>query len=302
MKLIRGINNLIKESAITIGNFDGVHLGHKKIIEDLVVYSKKHQLKSVVISFNPTPQSFFGIKQATLTNVKEKFDLLKSLNVDYFVLISFNKRFSDIKADDFIKTLLNNFKMKALFVGDDFRFGKNKEGDVSFLKISSVQNNFQLNISTSLLNSQQRISSSYIRNLLNEGDFKHTQEILGREYSISGRVIHGEKKGRTIGFPTLNIPLKRKISPLFGVFAVEVVIQGERFKGVANIGKNPTLKGKKTLLEVFLFNFNSDVYQQQVQVFFKRYIRAEKKFNNLNELKSQIVKDCYLAKKILNHK
>ena len=303
MKIIRGLHNLTKHSGsvITIGNFDGVHIGHQHIIASLVEKSKLLGLPSVLISFSPTPQSFFGREQATLSNFKQKHQLLSKLGLDIHLIIKFDKDFSELSAETFIrKVLINSLNMKFCLVGDDFRFGSGRTGDFKLLKDYSIQHDFEVENTDSILCNQYRISSSIIRELLSQGNFHVAEKMLGREFNISGKVIHGRQLGRTIDFPTINIPIKRRISPVLGVFAVQVVIAGKTHNGVCNIGKRPTVNGENILLEVFLFNFNQDIYGAQCNVIFKLQIRNEKKFDSFELLKQQIKHDVETAKIIFN--
>lgn len=299
MQFIRGLHNLKNHagSVVTIGNFDGVHVGHEKIILRLVESAKALGLPSVLISFSPTPQCFFGREQATLSNFKEKHQLLDRLGVDKHLLIYFNQTFSELKAKDFIQqVLLDKLNMKHCLIGDDFRFGKKRQGDLALLQSLSKTKGFSVENTQSVLCNDCRASSSEIRTLLAHGDLAAVTQMLGREFSISGKIIHGQQKGRTIGFPTINIPIKRKISPVLGVFATTVEVQGSVFQGVCNIGNRPTINGEEILLEVFLFDFDRDVYGFEAKVVFKHKIRDEEKFDSFKALKQQIELDTQQAK------
>ncbi|HAD99492.1 MAG TPA: bifunctional riboflavin kinase/FAD synthetase [Gammaproteobacteria bacterium] len=299
MQFIRGLHNLKNHagSVVTIGNFDGVHVGHEKIILRLVESAKALGLPSVLISFSPTPQCFFGREQATLSNFKEKHQLLDRLGVDKHLLIYFNQTFSELKAKDFIQqVLLDKLNMKHCLIGDDFRFGKKRQGDLGLLQSLSKTKGFSVENTQSVLCNDCRASSSEIRTLLAHGDLAAVTQMLGREFSISGKIIHGQQKGRTIGFPTINIPIKRKISPVLGVFATTVEVQGSVFQGVCNIGNRPTINGEEILLEVFLFDFDRDVYGFEAKVVFKHKIRDEEKFDSFKALKQQIELDTQQAK------
>jgi len=299
MQLIRGLHNLKNHSGsvVTIGNFDGVHVGHEKIILRLVESAKALGLPSILVSFSPAPQCFFGHEQATLSNFKEKHRLLTRLGIDKHLLIHFNRAFSELEAKDFIQEiLLNKLNMKHCLIGDDFRFGKNRQGGLGLLQSISNAKGFGVENTQSVLCNDCRISSSEIRRLLAHGKLNTAMKMLGREFSISGKIIHGHQKGRTIGFPTINIPIKCKISPVLGVFATTVEIQGVVFQGVCNIGNRPTVNGKKILLEVFLFGFDRDVYGLEAKVMFKHKIRDEERFGDFEALKQQISLDAQQAK------
>ncbi len=299
MKLICGLKNLkkISGSVITIGNFDGLHIGHQKIISQLTQTSRALGLPCVLISFSPAPQSFFGQPQATLSSFKEKHQLLSKLGIDKHLVIHFNKSFSQLTAQSFVQDiLLNKLGMKHCLIGDDFRFGKQRKGSFELLQSLSKNGDFTVKKTPSVLCGNQRVSSSTIRTLLSRGKMHSAAQMLGREFSIIGKIIHGLKNGRTIGFPTINIPIKRKISPIHGIFAVTVEIGGATYQGVCNVGNRPVIGGTKTLLEVFLFSFNQNVYGYEAKTIFKYKIRDERHFDDLATLKKQIRLDVEDAK------
>ena len=294
MELIRGLHNLKKQPGciLTIGNFDGVHLGHQEILKKLVSRSKKMGLPSLVVSFSVTPETFFGRPKARLSSFRDKHLFLESMGVDKHLLIRFNKAFSELSASSFINQILvQKIGVKHCFIGDDFRFGKDRLGDFSMLKAASHENNYTIEKLNSVLLDGLRVSSSAVRNFLTDGNFTGAEKFLGRPFSISGKVAHGDKLGRTIGFPTANISIHRKLSPLLGVYSVLVKLKSQTYNGVCNVGKRPTLGGKKTLLEVFIFDFNEEIYGEYVTVIFKQKCREEKKFESFDELKTQIKKD-----------
>ncbi|QKQ24599.1 bifunctional riboflavin kinase/FAD synthetase [Candidatus Ruthia endofausta] len=300
MRLIRSLQNLKPHSGsvVTIGNFDGVHIGHQKIIKTLVNKAQAMNLPSVLVSFSPTPQHFFGHMQATLTSFKQKHALLTSLGLDEHLLINFNTPFSQLSADAFIQQiLLDKLNVKHCLVGDDFRFGANRTGDFSLLQTFD----FEVKKTPTVFHNFDRVSSSKIRQSLKEGNFDLASQLLGREFSISGKIIHGQKQGKTIGFPTINIPIKRKISPLLGVFSVNVELNNKIYNGVCNLGKRPIIKDETILLEVFLFDFNSQVYGENAKVIFKYKIRDEQKFDSFPALKQQIKLDVKDAKLLFKY-
>jgi len=300
MQLIRGLQNLQKLSscALTIGNFDGVHSGHQEIIRRLTVKAKELGVPSVVISFSVTPQTFFGHPKARLSNFRDKHIMLKSLGVDKHLLIRFDKAFSETSANSFIKEIIMN-QLNACYclIGDDFRFGKDRLGDYYLLEKYAKLGGFSADKLGVIQINGQRVSSSAIRNYLALGEFNKAEQLLGRPYSISGLIVHGAKQGRTIGFPTINIGIRRKLSPVLGVFAVLVDINGAAHFGVCNVGKRPTVGGEKTLLEVFLFDFDREVYGEHATVVFKNRVREEKKFDSFDKLKIQISEDVKSAKR-----
>ncbi|MDC0630353.1 bifunctional riboflavin kinase/FAD synthetase [bacterium] len=299
MELIRGLHNLKKQPGciLTIGNFDGVHLGHQEILKKLVFKSKKMGLPSLVVSFSVTPETFFGRPKARLSSFRDKHLFLESVGVDKHLLIRFNKNFSELSASSFInQVLVEKIGVRHCFIGDDFRFGKDRLGDFSMLKQASHENNYTIEKLNSVQLDGLRVSSSAVRNFLAEGDFAGAEKFLGRPFSISGKIAHGDKLGRTIGFPTANISIHRKLSPVLGVYSVLVKLESKTYNGVCNVGKRPTLGGSKTLLEVFIFDFNEEIYGDYVTVIFKQKCREEKKFESFDELKTQIKKDVETSK------
>ena len=210
-------------------------------------------LPSLVVSFSVTPETFFGRPKARLSSFRDKHLFLESLGVDKHLLIRFNKDFSELSASSFInQVLVEKIGVKHCFIGDDFRFGKDRLGDFSMLKQASHENNYTIEKLNSVLLDGLRVSSSAVRNFLADGNFTGAEKFLGRPFSISGKVAHGDKLGRTIGFPTANISIHRKLSPVLGVYSVLVKLKSQTYNGVCNVGKRPTLGGKKTLLEVFI--------------------------------------------------
>lgn len=306
MNLIRGLHNLKPQqgTVVTIGNFDGVHTGHQKIIAHLIEKSKEMGLPSVLISFIPTPHSFFNRPQASLSSFKEKHHLLSELGLDTHLIIHFNPDFAALTAPDFVqKILLDKLNIKHCLIGDDFRFGKNRTGDFALLQNLAKTHHFTVEkIPSILCDNHHRISSSNIRTYLNQGKLHLATQMLGREFSITGKIIHGLKNGRKIGFPTINLPIKRKISPIHGIFAVTVEIEGKTHRGVCNIGNRPIIGGKKTLLEVFLFDFNRTIYGLKAKTTFKHKIRDEVNFDDFETLKQQIKCDVDSAKNYFTNK
>ena len=299
MQLIRGINNLKKQSScvLTIGNFDGVHTGHQEIIKKLVEKAHDLGMPSLVVSFSVTPESYFGRPKARLSSFRDKHLFLKSMGVDKHLLIRFNSSFSQINAASFVENILvEKLKIRHCFIGDDFRFGKDRLGNHELLEKHSKPNNFIAEKVERVSFKNQRVSSSAVRQCLSSGNFSMAENLLGRPFAISGRVSHGDKKGRTIGFPTINVGISRKLSPVLGVFNVLVEINKEVYYGVCNVGKRPTVGGEKTLLEVFIFDFKGDLYGEHVNIVFKHKSREEMRFGSFEELKQQITKDVESGK------
>lgn len=307
MQLIRGLTSLepLEQGCVlTIGNFDGVHTGHKKVIEKLAAQGKAMQLPVVVMIFEPQPLEFFlgGNAPSRLTRLREKIIQFKSLPVDKLVVIKFNQATANYNAEDFIVDLLvDKLNIKYLVVGDDFHFGKARCGNFAMLKEKGEKFGFKVEATDSFFIKQHRVSSTLIRDTLGRGELSEAKQMLGRDYSVCGRVAHGNKRGRTIGFPTANIQMLRRNAPITGVYAVTMAgVGGKEINGVANVGTRPTVDGgTKVILETHLFDFDQEIYGYYVEVFFKKKIRDEVRFKSFNELKAQIEKDVIVAKQIL---
>ncbi len=300
MHLIRGLQNLKEQPGcvLTIGNFDGIHRGHQKIIKALVTKANTLGVPSIVISFSVPPESFFGRPKARLSSFRDKHLFLESLGVEKHLLIRFNKDFSQMSAQTFVEdVLLAKLKMRCCFIGDDFRFGKDRQGDYSMLENMAKTCDFVAHKVNRVTVNGKRVSSSEIRELLRQGEFSMAEELLGRPFAIEGRIMHGEKRGRTIGFPTINISIGRKLSPVLGVFAVLIELNKKTYHGVCNVGKRPTIGGEKTLLEVNIFDFDKNVYGEHAKVLFRHRIREEMKFESVQQLQSQIASDANIARR-----
>lgn len=302
MQLIRGIHNIkthIRGCVLTIGNFDGVHLGHQEVLNGLKSKAKELKLPSTVMTFEPQPQELFNGAQAParLSRLRDKLNLLTQYNIERLLCIRFDEKFSAMTADEFIEQLLvNKLGVKFLVVGDDFRFGFERRGNFEMLVDAGKRFGFEVVSTQSLKVSNARVSSTLIRQHLAHGDVQQAQAMLGHPFVISGRVRHGDKKGRTIGFPTANIALDRKVSPVQGVFAVSVTLENKDYQGVANIGKRPTVNGLRIQLEIHLFDFEGDIYGKCLDTHVLHKIRDEKKFDSFDLLKQQITKDVISAK------
>ncbi|EKE80834.1 bifunctional riboflavin kinase/FAD synthetase [Idiomarina xiamenensis] len=304
MEFIRGIHNLRprhRGCVLTIGNFDGVHLGHQAVLARVLQQAQQRQLTAAVMTFEPQPLELFQPQQAParLTNWREKYQALAATGIQRHIGIEFNRRFAAQPAQQFIDDVLRDkLAVEFLVVGDDFRFGRGREGDFALLQRAGQQYGFDVVDTHSFRQQQQRVSSTAIRQALASADFDSAAAMLGRPYSLSGRVIHGRKNGRKIGFPTANVPLKRLKSPLHGVYAVTVELAGQTYRGVANVGKRPTLNGQDMQLEVHLFDFTGDIYGQRVTVTALAKIRDERRFESLQQLAEQISKDAQQAREV----
>jgi riboflavin kinase/FMN adenylyltransferase len=306
MQLIRGLSHLepFKNGCVlSIGNFDGLHLGHRAVIRKLVERGKVLGLPVVIMFFEPQPLEYFLGDNAPsrLMRLREKVIEMAKLPVDNLLIVRFNQNFANRDAEQFIEhILINTLNVKHLVIGDDFHFGKARRGNFAMLKEKGRLNGFTVEDTGSFQLGGLRISSTLIRDALVAGDLKRAEKLLGHCYSVCGRIAHGDKLGRTIGYPTANIRMHRKNTPVNGVFAVTMTgIDGLEFEGVANVGTRPTLDGgSKVILETYLFDFNKEIYGRYVEVHFHQKIRDESRFHSLEELKAQIVKDVAETKKI----
>ncbi|WP_289027948.1 bifunctional riboflavin kinase/FAD synthetase [uncultured Paraglaciecola sp.] len=305
MELIRGIHNIRdkhKACVLTIGKFDGVHLGHQAVLSQVIIKARSLGLPATVMVFEPQPEELFTPEQAParLSLLRDKYIQLKRLGVDRLLVVNFNCTFANLSAHHFVEELLvNKLNVQYLVVGDDFRFGKDRTGDFALLKQEGEQYQFDVVSTQSFKVEDDRISSTAIREALNHDDFDLAQQMLARPFSIAGKVLHGDKKGRTIGFPTANVLLKRCKAPVNGVFAVKVQIANKFYMGVANIGHRPTVNGQRSQLEVHLFGFSGNLYGKFISVALVRKIRQEMKFDSFELLHKQIQKDALEAKVIL---
>lgn len=303
MELIRGYHNLRprhRGCVATIGNFDGVHLGHQTVLGQLSEKAAELGVPSVVISFEPYPMEYFAAKDAParLTRLREKIKALTRYAVDRMLCLRFDAQLAAMPAMEFIeKLLIDKLDVKYLVVGDDFRFGEHRKGNFELLRKVGMQRGFEVVHLHTFLVDGERVSSTVIREALEVGDMAHAEKLLGRPYRMCGRVAHGDKRGRTIGFPTANIHLHRKKTPVKGVYAVEMFgIKGEPVKGVANVGTRPTVDGTRTLLEVHLFDFDADIYGQYVNIEFVHKLRDEVRFDSFEKLRKQIDLDAVNAR------
>ncbi|QCI17557.1 bifunctional riboflavin kinase/FAD synthetase [Buchnera aphidicola (Acyrthosiphon lactucae)] len=306
MKIIRGIHNIKEinsDSVITIGNFDGVHLGHQELFFNTYKIGKKYKLSTIIILFEPQPLEFLKKNNAPIriTQFREKVQRIASYNLNYILCIRFNKSFECLSAEDFIiNILINKLNVKFIVIGDDFRFGFQKNGNINLLK--KLGNKYQFNVIkvSSLYKNNIKISSTNIRKALSENNIELASLLLGRKFSISGKVIHGNAIGRTINYPTANILLNKNFPLINGVYAVKIrYCSNKNATGISNIGVKPSFCNteKNKLLEVYLFNIEIDLYGQDIEVFIYKKIRDEKIFISKKELKNQIFKDIVTVKK-----
>ena len=301
------IERKFKGSAIAIGNFDGIHIGHKKVFKETKAIAKKNKIKFGVLTFTPLPVMFFNkkIKNFRITSEKQKLEIFKKQNVDFVVNIKFNRNFSKINAEDFIKKILyKKIQPKLLAVSKNFKFGRNRQGNVNLLKRFEKNLNYRLLNIKPLQVSNSIVSSTKIRKYLRNGKVNLANKLLSRTWSVEGKVNSGKKLGRKLGFRTCNVNIKNYILPKSGIYAVRVLIQNKNifYKGISYLGARPTFGGKKVFLETNIFNINKNLYKKRIRVFFVKFLRNDKKFKNSVELVKQMNKDVIFAKKGLKTK
>lgn len=303
-ELIRGIYNLKPSHqgcVMTIGNFDGVHIGHQALLAKAREESKALGVSSLVVTFEPLPKEYFGRQQVVprLTRFREKFHAISENGIDKVLLLHFDQRLADLSAEDFVKqVLVQKLAIKHIIVGDDFLFGQSRQGDFSFLTQAGKRYGFGVEAMPTIEVDHERVSSTRVRAALAKADHSLVEKLLGRPYTMQGRVVYGDARGRILGFPTANIYLHRAVTPVQGVYAVRMHgIEQKGLPGVANVGIRPTVGGTRTILEVHLFDFNQEIYGKQVSVEFCKKLRDEKRFESLDLLKQQIWQDAEEAKK-----
>ncbi|WP_174849772.1 bifunctional riboflavin kinase/FAD synthetase [Yersinia artesiana] len=303
MELIRGIHNIRARHhgcVLTIGNFDGVHRGHQALLEQLKREGQRLGLPVMVMIFEPQPLELFAADKAParLTRLRDKARYLADAGVDYLLCVKFDPRFAAITAQAFVAQLLvEKLGVKFLTVGDDFRFGAGRQGDFQLLQQAGAEFGFDVISTDSFCDGGLRISSTAIRQALSDDDLVLAETLLGHPYRISGRVVHGDELGRTIGFPTANLPLKRLVAPVKGVYAVDVYGLGPKpLPGVANIGTRPTVAGVRQQLEVHLLDVTMDLYGRHIDVVLRAKLRNEQRFASLDALKQQIANDVVTAR------
>ena len=295
------LNKKHYNGVIAIGNFDGLHLGHQKVIKEAKQKAKKNKIPFGVMTFEPVPVMFFNnkIKNHRINSLEQKKNQLKKFKLDFLIIIKFNKNFSSQSAEEFIKKMIfKKTKCKYLYVSKNFKFGFKRQGNIKTLKKFEKKYNFQNIVTKPYKKSNKIISSTILRKKIRLGQIVEVNKLLNRYWSINGKVIKGQRRGRKIGFPTCNLKLSDYVVPKLGVYAVKVKSKNFYKNGIANIGYRPTFKGRNLLLETNIFGINENLYNKVISVNFKKFIRPEKKFRNLNYLKKQIKLDIKKAKKI----
>jgi len=304
MKFINDLKSIEKNRfpcVATIGNFDGLHLGHQTIIKNLKNVAQRLELPLTVISFEPLPAEYFVSNQTSrIYPLRDKIKRMEDLNVDNFLCLKFNKQLANTEPKEFIESILiNHLDVKYLSVGDDFRFGYKRGGDFKLLKEIGLPHGMVIEDTKTQIFDDERISSTRIRDALKNGDITTSNKLLGHKYQLSGRVRHGNKKGRTIDFPTVNLKIPQNIAARNGVYAVTIHgLTKSPLKGVSNIGIRPTLNGTEKRLETYIFDFDQQVYGQYICIELDAFIRAEKRFDSFDDLKKQIKIDIEVAKKL----
>ena len=294
------LNRKHRNGVIAIGNFDGIHLGHQKVINEAKKKAKKNKLPFGLMTFEPVPVMFFNkkIKNHRISSLPQKKDQLKKLKLDFLIIIKFNKNFSSLSAEEFIRKIIHKkTSCRFLYVSKNFRFGFKRKGNIETLKKYEKQYNFKNVIVMPFKTKRKIISSTFIRKKIRKGQIEEVNKLLNRNWSIKGKVIKGQKRGRKIGFPTCNLRLNSYVIPRLGVYAVKVKTNNISNNGIANIGYRPTFNGQSLLLETNIFGINKNLYNKVITVSFKKFLRAEKKFKSFEYLKKQIKIDIKQAKK-----
>lgn len=305
MRLVRDLENFVSPEcgiALTVGNFDGLHLGHQEVLEKLIGKARSLGIPASAMCFEPQPMEFFaGKSPARLSRFRDKFIGFLDAGIDILFCQRFNESFAEEEPEDFVrKVLVSKLHVKIFIIGDDFHFGRKGRGDYALLVKLGKEYGFTVNSIDSFTSDHVRISSTLIRKYLAEGLLDNVKPLLGEPFFIRGKVCHGEERGRTIGFPTANIRLARRVTPISGVYAVRVQLpSGEMHNGIADIGCRPTVDGKEQRLEVFIFDFNGDLYRREIKVSFIKKLRCEIKFSSLDLLRKQLELDEKSARAIL---
>jgi riboflavin kinase/FMN adenylyltransferase len=306
MELVRGLHNLRarhRGCAVTIGNFDGVHLGHQATLERLRGHARQSGLPATVLTFEPSPREFLSPARAParLTRLREKLVLLRQQRVDCCVVLRFDSALQHVRGQEFVSSLLRQqLDARHVVVGHDFRFGYRGEGDLQMLLAAAAERAFEVDVVEPLMLGDERVSSSAVRAALASGDLDRAARLLGRRYSMQGRVMAGDRLGHKLGFPTANIRLHRRVTPLGGIFAVRVHgIDAEPLPGVASLGTRPTVNGTEPLLEAHVFDFDGDLYRRHLEIEFVARLREERKFATLEVMVTQMHDDARQARAAL---
>ena len=296
MKVTKGLKNAVSShpSILTLGTFDGIHQGHRTIISKLTSESKKNKLRSIILTFFPHPRNIVSSEKIkSISTIDEKIQIFSELDLDELIIQNFNKSFSEMGAEEFIKLLVNNLNLKKIIVGYNHRFGKNRSADINVLRDFSVKYDFEVVEIKAFEVEKIKISSTKIRNAINNGNIDVCNNYLGYNFNINGIVVKGKSIGKSIGFPTANINIAEeyKIIPKNGVYLVRCFFEKNKFYGMMNIGFNPTFGSNEKTIEVNIFDFNRDLYDKNIRIEFLKFIRDEIKFDNAEELQNQLIDD-----------
>ena len=296
MKVTKGLKNALSShpTILTLGTFDGVHQGHRTIISKLTSESKKHDLKSIILTFFPHPRNIVSSKKIkSISTIDEKIQIFSKLDLDELIIQNFNKSFSEMGAEEFIKLLVNNLNLKKIIVGYNHRFGKNRSADIDVLRDFSLKYDFEVVEIKAFEVEKIKISSTKIRNAIDNGKINVCNNYLGYNFNINGIVVKGKSIGKSIGFPTANINIAEeyKIIPKNGVYLVRCFFEKNKFYGMMNIGYNPTFGSNEKTIEVNIFDFSKDLYDKNIRIEFLKFIRDEIKFDNAEELQNQLIND-----------
>ena len=296
MKVTKGLKNALSShpTILTLGTFDGVHQGHRTIISKLTSESKKDELKSIILTFFPHPRNIVSSKKIkSISTIDEKIQIFSELNLDELIIQNFNKSFSEMGAEEFIKLLVNNLNLKKIIVGYNHRFGKNRSADIDVLRDFSTKYDFEVVEIKAFEVEKIKISSTKIRNAIDNGNIDVCNNYLGYNFNINGIVVKGKSIGKSIGFPTANINIAEeyKIIPKNGVYLVRCFYEKNKFYGMMNIGYNPTFGSNEKTIEVNIFDFSKDLYDKNIRIEFLKFIRDEIKFDNAEELQNQLIND-----------
>lgn len=307
MEVVRGLHNLRdrhRGCVLTIGNYDGIHLGHRAVLEDLKSRAEAASLPAVLMTFEPMPLEFFRPEKAParLSTLREKIEDVAALGLDRLLCVRFDAAFAAITPEAFIEDLLvRRLGMQLVMVGEDFRFGAGRAGDPALLARYAAKHGYEVSPMPAVVRDNERVSSTRVRTALAEGAPGRAAELLGAPYRMSGRVVVGQRLGRTLGVPTINIPVRRRPAPAWGVYAVRVrLADGRLVDGAASLGTRPTVGGSSCLLEVYLLDFSGDVYGQHVDVLFHTYLRGEVHFESTDILRTQMLEDIENARAVLS--
>lgn len=289
----------MNNSVVAIGNFDGCHIGHQAILKTVKNLAIENHLQSCLLTFEPYPQTILypEKKIARLTSLREKIAVLNKLAIEKIVALPFDKKLANLSAQQFIDDILvKALRAQIVIVGEDFRFGKQRQGDIHLLQTCQ---SLKTVIMPAITLDNQRVSSTAVREALANGNLILAKSLLDRSFTMQGKVVHGNQRGRQLGFPTANIALRKRVPPLLGVFAVYAYLDNQKIAGVANIGKRPTVDGERSFLEIYLFNFDQDIYGKQLTVEFVEKLRPEMRFASITDLQRQIQQDVTAAKMVL---